>query len=62
MVSERDRIGAGGEDALGMPGREARSAGGILGVDEAKIDRQLLAQAWQVLLEQEPPGRAEDVG
>jgi len=54
VVSERDRVGAGGEDALGVPRREARSAGGVLGVDEAEIDRQPLAQARQVLLEQKP--------
>jgi len=45
MVSERDRVGAGREDALGMPGSEARSVGGVLGVDETEIDRQPLAQA-----------------
>jgi hypothetical protein len=61
VVSERDRIGAGGENALGVPGREPRSASGVLGVDEAEIDRQLPAQARQVLLKQKPSRRAEDV-
>jgi len=62
VVSERYRIGAGGEDALGVPGRETRPTGGVLGVDDAEVDRQLLTQTRQVLLEQEPSRRAKDVG
>ncbi len=61
VVAERDRIGAGGKDALCVPGRKTRSVRGVLGVDEAEIDRQLLAQAGQLLLEHQPPRRAEDV-
>jgi hypothetical protein len=61
VVAERDHVGARGEDPLGELGRDPAPVGGVLAVDDAELDAQLLAQRRQANLESAPPGRPEDV-
>jgi hypothetical protein len=62
VVAERDRVGAGREDAVGELRRDARAVGGVLAVDDADVGVQLLAQRRQPLLDGATAGDAEDVG
>jgi len=62
MVAERDRVGAGGEQAVGELARDARAVGGVLAVDDAHVDVELVPQRRQPPLDCKLPGRAEDVG
>ena len=62
VVAERDHVGAGGEDPLGELGRDPAPVGGVLAVDDAEVDAELLAQRGQAHFHGAPAGRSEDVG
>jgi hypothetical protein len=62
VVTERDDVGARGEEPVGeLPG-DAGAVGGVLAVDDAAVDVELFAQSRQPLLDGAPAGDAEDVG
>ena len=44
VVAERDRVGAGGEQLVGEPRRDPDAVGGVLAVDDADVDLELVAQ------------------
>jgi len=62
VIPERDHVGAGGEDPVGELAREPAPVRGVLAVDDAEADAELLAQARQPLLERTAPRYAEDIG
>jgi hypothetical protein len=62
VVPERDHVGAGCENPLRELAREPAPVRGVLAVDDAEADAELLAQARQALLERTAPRYAEDVG
>jgi hypothetical protein len=43
VVPERDQVGARAQDPVGEPRRQATPVGGVLGVDDAEVDVELLA-------------------
>jgi hypothetical protein len=61
VVAERDRVGSGGEDALGELRGEAGALSGVLAIYDAEVGSVLLAERVQTFLERTPPGRAEDI-
>src|SRR5439155_21476019 len=61
VVSEGDRVGAGGEDAIREPRRDAGPVRNVLAVHDAEVDPPLLAQPGQAFLQRAPAGRTEDV-
>jgi hypothetical protein len=61
VVAERDHVGSRRQQALGELRRDADAVGGVLAVDDAETDLQLLAEAVQPLLERAPAGDADDV-
>ena len=61
MVAERDRVGPGGEQALGQARRDPGPVGDVLAVDDAEPYVVLLLQARQAFLDRLPAGGAEDV-
>ena len=62
MVAERDHVGAGGQQLVGDLRRDAESVGGVLTVDDAEVDVELLAQGWQALFDRAAAWPAVDVG
>ncbi len=62
MISERDRIRAGSEQAIGELRRDADAVCDVLAVDDAQIGPQLVAERRQALLDRAPAGDADDVG
>jgi hypothetical protein len=44
VVAERDDVGAGREQAVGDPGRDASAVRRVLAVDDAEVRRELVAQ------------------
>ena len=61
VVAGRDHVGARGEDLLRELGGQADSVGGVLAVDDAEVDLQLVAQLGQPVRDGPPAGRPEDV-
>ena len=47
VVAERDDVDAGGEQLVGVLGRYADAAGGVLAFDDDEVERVLLAQPRQ---------------
>jgi Glycosyltransferase family 87 len=62
VVAQRDRVGAGAEDPLGQLGREARTVGGVLRIDDAEVRFELVPKSAQPVLERPCTRGAEDVG
>jgi hypothetical protein len=62
VVAGRDDVGARGEELVRELGREADAVGGVLAVDDADVDAELVTEARQPLLDCPAPGGAEDVG
>ena len=62
VVAQRQHVGAGGEKLVGDLGRQPRSVGRVLAVHDAEVDREILLEAGQALLDRMPPRRPEDVG
>jgi len=62
VVPERDRVGAGGEQPFGEAGGQADSVRGVLAVDDAEIDVELLTQRAEAFLDGATSRRPEDVG
>jgi hypothetical protein len=62
VVPERDRVGAGGEDPLRQLRRQSDAVGGVLAVDDAHVDVELLAEQRQTLLQYAPARMSDDVG
>jgi hypothetical protein len=44
VIPERDRVGAGGEQAIGQLRRDSDAVGDVLSVDDADVGRELLPQ------------------
>ena len=61
VVAERYRIDADAQQALADPARDADAVGGVLAVGDHQVERQLVAEAGQPLLDDPPAGRTEDV-
>jgi hypothetical protein len=61
VVAERDGVRAGCEQAVGELAGDAGAVGGVLAVDDADVDAELLQQAGKALLDGNAPGRPEDV-
>ena len=59
MVAERDRVDVEPEELVGLLGRDADPAGGVLAVDHDEVRRELLAQPGQQLA-QDPATRPPD--
>ncbi len=49
------------EQFLGDLRGDAEAAGGVLAVSDGEIDRMVLLQLWQALVNDGPAGPAEDV-
>jgi hypothetical protein len=62
VVSERDHVGARGEDPVGELAGDPGAVGGVLAVDDADVRAELVAQRGQAFLDGAPAGDAEDVG
>jgi hypothetical protein len=62
VVSEGDHVGAGGEDLLRDLRRDPQAVRGVLAVDRAEVDAELLAQAGQQPFDCAGAGRPVDVG
>ena len=61
MVAERDRIGAGGEEAVRHAWREAEPVTGVFAIDHGEVDPQLTAQLGQVALHRLTSGPADHI-
>jgi hypothetical protein len=61
VVPRRDRISARREDLLGQLGGQADAVCGVLAVDDAEVDVELVPQLGQLRLDRPPPRRPEDV-
>jgi hypothetical protein len=61
VVAERDDVRAGGEQPLGDPRGDAGAVGGVLAVDDAEVDGELVAKIGQPFLDRPPSGDAKDV-
>jgi hypothetical protein len=61
VVTGRDHVSAGGEDLLCKLGGQADPVGGVLAVDDAEVDLQLVAQLGQPVRDGSSAGRPEDV-
>jgi hypothetical protein len=62
MVAQRERVGAGGEQPVGEPRRQACAVGRVLRVDDAEAGSKLFLQRGKPLLDRGTARRAEDVG
>jgi hypothetical protein len=62
VVAERDRVDPSREQPLRELGRQPHAVGGVLAVDDADVDRELLAQRPQPQLERAPTRDPDDVG
>jgi len=61
VVAERERVGAGREQLLSELRRDPGSVGGVLAVDDADVDVELVTQSRQALFDGPPAGAPEDV-
>ena len=61
VVARRDDVGSGGEELLGELRRKPDAVGGVLAVDDAKTDAQLVAELRQAGFDRAPAGGTEDV-
>jgi hypothetical protein len=61
VVAERDHVGAGGEQALRQLRRDPDPVRGVLAVEDAERDAELLLQLRQALLDGPPTGGTDDV-
>jgi hypothetical protein len=62
VVAERDRVGPEREELLRELRRQPDPVGGVLAVDDADVDSELLAQRLQPQLERAPTRNPDDVG
>jgi hypothetical protein len=61
VVACRDHVGARGEELLGELGGEADAVRGVLAVDDAEVDPELVPELGQPLRDGAPAWRPEDV-
>jgi hypothetical protein len=61
VVARRDHVGARGEELLGELGGQADAVGGVLTVDDAEVDLELVLELGQTVRDGPPAGRPEDV-
>jgi hypothetical protein len=61
VVARRDHVGARGEELLGELGGQADAVGGVLAVDDAEVDLELVLELGQTVRDGPPAGRPEDV-
>jgi hypothetical protein len=61
VVAERKHVRAGGEQLLGELRGQTPAVRGVLGVDDAERDVELLLERREPLLDRAPPRGAEDV-
>jgi hypothetical protein len=62
VVSERDHVGAGGEDLLRDLRSDAEAVGSVLAVDGAEVDAELLAEVRQQSFDRAGARCSVDVG
>jgi hypothetical protein len=62
VVAEGQDVGAGGEQLLGELRRQPAPVGRVLGVDDAEVGAELVAERGEAFLQRAAPGRPEDVG
>jgi len=61
VVAERDDVGARGQQAVRQARRQAGAVSGVLAVDDAEADLELVLEAEEALLDGRPARRPEDV-
>jgi hypothetical protein len=61
VVSGRDHVGADREDLLRELGGQADPVRGVLPVDDAEVDLELVLELGEAVRDRSPTGRAEDV-
>jgi hypothetical protein len=61
VVARRDHVGARGEELLGELGCQADAVGGVLPVDDAEVDLELMLELGKTVRDGPPAGRPEDV-
>jgi hypothetical protein len=61
VVARRDHVRARGEELLGELGGQADPVGGVLAVDDAEVDPELVPELGQPVRDGPPAGRPEDV-
>jgi hypothetical protein len=61
VVARRDHVRAGGEELLGELGGQADAVRGVLAVDDAEVDPELVLELGQPVRDGPPAGRPEDV-
>jgi hypothetical protein len=61
VVAERDHVGTRGENLVGQLRRQPGAVGGVLSVDDAEVDVELLPERPEPFLDRASAGRAENV-
>ena len=61
MVSERDRVRAGGQDPVGEPRGDPDAVRRVLAVDDAEVDLELVPKAREQALDRVASGATDDV-
>jgi hypothetical protein len=61
VVAERDHVGTRGQEPRRQLRRDPDAVGGVLAVEDAERDAELVLQPRQALLDGPPTGRANDV-
>jgi hypothetical protein len=61
VVAGRDHVGPGREELLRQLGRQADAVRGVLAVDDAEVDLELVLELGQTVRDRPPAGRPEDV-
>jgi hypothetical protein len=61
VVARRDHVRARGEELLGELGRQPDAVGGVLAVDDAEVDPELVLELGQPVRDGPPAWRPEDV-
>jgi hypothetical protein len=61
VVAGRDHVGAGAEELLRQLGGQPDPVRGVLAVDDAEVDLELVPELGQSVCDGPPAGRPEDV-
>jgi hypothetical protein len=61
VIARRDHVGPGGEELVRELGGQADAVGGVLAVDDAEVDPELVLELGQPVRDGPPAWRPEDV-